>query len=99
MLIGLVASSLVTEPDATDTDLGGLSRDALIDEVMRARRYARDAEMELGNVRGDLAEMHVQLIRARQDQAAFQVWFDRLRTAQRYRDGALRRARRRLGRT
>lgn len=40
---------------------------------------AREAEREVGRVRGELAEMHVQLIRARQDQERYQQIFDRAR--------------------
>lgn len=48
----------------------------LRDELERAVAAARDAEHEAGRLRGTIAEMQVQLVRARQDQEQFQRWLD-----------------------
>lgn len=60
--------------------------DALRSEVERLRRdragaieAARTAEREAGRLRGQIAEMQVQLVRARQDQERYQVALDRYR--------------------
>ena len=59
---------------------------------------ARDAEREVGRLRGQIAELMVQLVRARQDQERFQRAFDRYRAVG-DRASALRgRLRRMLGR-
>jgi multidrug resistance efflux pump len=55
---------------------------------------AREAEHEVGRLRGQIAEMQVQLVRARQDQERYQVLLDRYRSV-RTRAGAIAR---RLGR-
>lgn len=75
--------------------------DALRAEVDRLRsdrdaavEVARAAEREVGRLRGQIAEMQVQLVRARQDQERYQVLFDRYR-AVRERAAALKRWRRR----
>lgn len=77
--------------------------EALRDELDRLRadrdaavEVARDAEREAGRLRGQIAEMQVQLVRARQDQERYQLLFDRFRTA-RERASALKR--RLLGRS
>ena len=51
----------------------------LRDDRDAAVAAARDAEREVGRVRGELAEMPVQLVRARQDQERDQQIFDRAR--------------------
>ena len=51
---------------------------------------ARDAERESGRLRGQIAEMQVQLVRARQDQERYQLLLDRYR-AVRERAGAVKR--------
>lgn len=55
---------------------------------------AREAEHEVGRLRAQIAEMQVQLVRARQDQERYQVLLDRYRSV-RTRAGAIAR---RLGR-
>lgn len=41
---------------------------------------AREAEREAGRLRGRIAEMEVQLVRARQDQERYQLLLDRYRS-------------------
>ncbi len=48
--------------------------EALRDEVIRLHQAVRDAEIETGTLRGTIAEMQVQLVRARQDQEQYQRW-------------------------
>lgn len=71
--------------------------EALRSEVARLRAdrdaavaAARDAEREAGRLRGQIAEMQVQLVRARQDQERYQLLVDRYRTV-RERASALKR--------
>jgi predicted nucleic acid-binding Zn-ribbon protein len=45
-----------------------------------AREAARDAEAQAGRLRGTIAEMQVQLVRARQDQERFQRLLDARRS-------------------
>jgi hypothetical protein len=48
------------------------SYDDLRQDVLAARDVAKGAEAEAGALRGQLAEIHVELARARQDQEYFQ---------------------------
>lgn len=50
------------------------SYDELRADVAAAREAARLAEAEVGRLRGTIAEMQVQLVRARQDQDRYQRW-------------------------
>lgn len=75
------------EPRRAELDRLRADRDAAV-------AAARDAEHEVGRLRGQIAEMQVQLVRARQDQERYQVLLDRYRSV-RGRAGAIVR---RLGR-
>lgn len=55
--------------------------DELRQDLAAAALAAREAEAETGRVRGELAEMHLQLTRARQDQERYQRLFDVRRRA------------------
>lgn len=59
---------------------------------------ARDAEREAGRLRGQIAEMQVQLVRARQDQERYQRLFDRYREARELASTAKQRLARTIGR-
>jgi hypothetical protein len=48
----------------------------LRDDVAAARDVAREHEFEVGRLRGTIAEMQVQLVRARQDQERYQRVLD-----------------------
>jgi hypothetical protein len=66
----------------------------LVADVAGARDAAREAEAEAGRLRGRIAEMQVQLVRARQDQERYQRVLD-ARRALRERLAAMRRRLRR----
>ena len=74
------------------------SYDELRDDRDGAVAAARDAEREVGRLRGQIAEMQVQLVRARQDQERYQRMFDRYRGLRERASAVKRRLRRRLGR-
>lgn len=64
---------------------------ALQDDVAGAREAARLAEAEAGALRGQIAELHVQLARARQDQERVQRARDLVVSARRRAARAVRR--------
>lgn len=62
----------IVGPDEHDYHALRSDRDAAV-------AAARDAERESGRLRGQIAEMQVQLVRARQDQERYQRLLDRYR--------------------
>lgn len=68
-------------------ELVGPSEQSYVDlrhELLAARDAVRGAEAELGNLRGQIAELHVALVRAQQDQEHFQqIVFNALRSTRR----------------
>lgn len=77
---------------AAEDDVAVLRSDVERLQIERdaAMAAARDAEREAGRLRGQIAEMQVQLVRARQDQERYQLVFDRYR-AMRERGAAVKR--------
>lgn len=67
-------------------------------EVEQAGLAAREAEHEAGRLRGTIAEMQVQLVRARQDQERYQRWLDARRGVHERLAGVKRRVARGRGR-
>lgn len=83
-------------PEADDLAALRAENDRLRDDADSAVAAARQAEQETGRLRGTIAEMQVQLIRARQDQEAFQTWRARQRVLE-VRQRVERGLRRRIG--
>ena len=78
------------ENDGADVDEWRAEIERLRADRDAAVAAARAAEREAGRLRGQIAEIQVQLVRARQDQERYQLLFDRYR-AVRERAGAAKR--------
>lgn len=78
---GIVRRVSVDGSDDGDRTLDELQaeNERLRADLETAGVAARTAEQESGQLRGTIAELQVQLIRARQDQEGFQTWSARQR--------------------